>query len=112
MGALAHNDVALLVLDTLQKIRQLPHLGLKGVLLRIGLRDVDNAVDIERHLLVRRAPVLVAKAVGIFAVVLGVEGEVAVRDGLFVDLVLADRVGDLGEGAVRWRPGAPLIVPG
>jgi hypothetical protein len=44
--------------------------------------------------------VLVTEAVDVLAVVLGVEGEVAVRDRLVVDFVLADRVGDLKRGVL------------
>jgi hypothetical protein len=47
--------------------------------------------------------VLVAKAVDVFAVVFGLEGEVAVGSGLFEGFVLADGVGDLwGWVLVRW----------
>jgi len=55
-------------------------------------------VHVEGDFLGRSAPVLVAEAVDVLAVVLGVEREVAVGDGLVVDFVLADWVGDLGRG--------------
>ena len=70
-------------------------LGFQGVLLEFLLADVDDAVDVEGDLLAVGTPVLVAKAVGVFAVHLGVEAVVAVGDGLFVDLVLANGVDDL-----------------
>jgi len=58
---------------------------------RIGrylrLRHIDDAMDIKRDFLGRRAPMVVAEAVEVFAVVLGIEGVVARRDAAFVDLV-------------------------
>ncbi len=56
-------------------------------------------MDIEGYFLAVGAPVLVTEAVGVLAVVLGVEAVVAVGDGLFVDLVLANGVCDL----FRWE---------
>lgn len=73
--------------------------SLEGVLWRVRFGDVNNAVDVERNLLAGRAPVLVAKAVEIFAVVLGIEGVVAVGGGLLKYFVLADWVCDLSGGA-------------
>lgn len=73
--------------------------SLEGILWRVRLRDVDNAVDIEGDLLAGRTPVLIPEAVEIFAVVLCVEGVVAVGGGLLVDLVLADWVCNLIGGA-------------
>lgn len=52
-------------------------------------------MHIERHFLAGRAPVLVPEAVEILAVVLGVEGVVAVRGVLLEDLVLANGICDL-----------------
>lgn len=52
-------------------------------------------MDVEGDLLAGRAPVLVAKAVHVFAVVLGIEGVVAVGGGFLEDLVLTDWVRDL-----------------
>lgn len=77
-------------------VRKLMHtFRLQRVLRRLGLGDVDDPVDVEGDLLAGRAPVLVAEAVGVFAVVPGLEGVVAVGGGLLVDLVLAVGVGDL-----------------
>lgn len=73
--------------------------SLQGILWRVRFGDVDNAVDVEGDLLAGRAPVLVAKAVEIFTVVLGIEGVVAVGGGLLKDFVLADWVCDLTGGA-------------
>lgn len=67
---------------------------------RVRLGDVDDTVDIEGHLLARGAPVVVAEAVEVLAVVLRVEGVVAVGGGLLIDLVRALRVCDLHEGGV------------
>lgn len=69
--------------------------GLDGVGGVFRLADIDDAVDVEGDLLAVGAPVLVAEAVGVFAVKLGGKGVVAVGDGLLVDFVLAGRVGDL-----------------
>ncbi len=55
-------------------------------------------MHVERHLLAAGAPVLVAKAVDVLAVVLGREGEVARGDGLLERLVLAPGVGYLRKG--------------
>jgi len=52
-------------------------------------------VDVEGDLLGVGTPVLVAEAVGVLSVVLGVEGVVAVADALVVDLVAAAGVLDL-----------------
>jgi len=52
-------------------------------------------VHVEGHLLGGSAPVLVAEAVEVLAVVFGLEGKVAVRGRLLEGLVLADRVRDL-----------------
>lgn len=95
VGALADNDVALLVLNHLEQLGQLAHLDLERVLGGVRLGNVDDAVDVERHLLGRRAPVLVAEAVDVLAVVLGLEREVAVGYRLFENLVLPVGVGDL-----------------
>jgi len=54
-------------------------------------------MHIERNLLARSRPMLVAEAVDVFAVVLGFEAMVAGRDGAFIDLVAACRVLNL-----RW----------
>lgn len=95
VGSLAHNNVALLVLDHLHHVREFAHLGLERILGRIGLRNVDDTVDVERHFLGGGAPVLVAEAVHVLAVVFGLEGEIAVGYRLFKCLVLADRILDL-----------------
>lgn len=52
-------------------------------------------MDVEGDLLGVGAPVLVAEAVAKLAVLLGGEGVVASRDGLFVELVLVHGVEDL-----------------
>jgi len=85
--ALAHDDVALLVLDLGDKFRHCSHLLLQWVLGGFRFRDVDNAVHIERDLLRVRTPVLVVEAVCVFAVFFGVEGVVAGGHAAFVDLV-------------------------
>jgi hypothetical protein len=54
-------------------------------------------MDVEGDFLAVCAPVLVAEAVGVFAVVLGGKGVVAVGDGLLVDFVLARGVCDLSK---------------
>lgn len=69
--------------------------GLEGIDGVFAFADVDYAVDVERDLLAVGAPVLVAEAVGVFAVMEGGIGVVAVGDGALVDFVLAARVGDL-----------------
>jgi hypothetical protein len=71
-------------------------LSLQRVLVSLVLSNVDNTVDIERNLLAIRAPVLIAKAVSEFAIVLRVKRVVAVRDTLLEGLVLANGVRDLG----------------
>jgi hypothetical protein len=95
VGAFADDNVGLLILDLGKQLRQLPDLDLEGILWAVAFRDIDDTVDIEGNLFAVGTPVLVAEAVGVLAVVLGLEGEVAGRDGLFVDLVLGNRVGDL-----------------
>lgn len=75
--------------------------SLEGILWRVRFRNVDNAVHVEGDLLARRAPVLISKAVEVFAVVLGVEGVIAVGGGLLEDFVLPDWVCDLTGDA--WR---------
>jgi hypothetical protein len=75
----------------------------------IRLADIDDAVDVERDLLGVGAPVLVAEAVGVFAVVLGSEGVVAVGDGLLVGLVLAVGVGDLSRSKIISKLSSFLI---
>lgn len=62
---------------------------------RVGLGDVDDAVDVEGDLLTGGAPVLVAEAVDVLAVLPGGEGEVAVGDGFFIRLFLAEGGGHL-----------------
>jgi len=62
---------------------------LDGIGGHLRLADVNDAVDVERHLLAVGAPVLVAEAVRVLSVSLGGEGVVAVGDGLLVDLVAA-----------------------
>jgi hypothetical protein len=49
-------------------------------------------MHVERDLLARGAPVLIAEAVDIFAVMLGLEGEIAVGDRFLVGLKLSDWV--------------------
>lgn len=78
--------------------------GIQRIRLVLGLADVDDTVDIEGDFLAVGAPVLVAKAVGVFAVVLGVEAVVAAGYRLLVDFVLANGVCDL----FRW--GIWLVV--
>ena len=95
VGALADDNVALLILYPLEKLRKLANLDLEGILGRVGLGNVNNAVDVEGHLLGGGAPVLVTEAVEVLAVVFGLEGEVAVGDGFLVDFELTDRVCDL-----------------
>lgn len=72
---------------------------------RIGrylrLRYIDDAMNIKRDFLSRRAPMVVAEAVEVFAVVLGVEGVVARRDAAFVDLVGIVGVLDLWSAKVH-----------
>jgi hypothetical protein len=62
------------------------------------LGDVDNTVHVEGYLLAVRAPVLVAEAVDVLAVVLRVEGVVAVRYVLLEGLILARGIRDLDLG--------------
>ena len=68
---------------------------IKRVLGQISFADIDNPMDVERDLLGVGTPVLVAKAVGEFAVRLCDEGLVTVGDGSEVDLILPCGVGDL-----------------
>ena len=92
---LADDDVGLLVLDLGEQLRQPAHLDLEGILRRFRLGHVYYTVDVEGDLLAVCTPVFVAEAEDVFPVVFGVEREVAGRDGLFIDLVLAHGVGDL-----------------
>ncbi len=78
--------------------------GIQRIRLVLGFADVDDTVDVERDFLAVGAPVLVAEAVGVFAVVLGVEAVVAAGYRLLVDFVLANGVCDL----FRW--GVWLVV--
>ena len=64
-------------------------LGLERILVGLVLGDVDNSVDIEGDLLAVGAPVLVAEAVHVFAILLGIEGVVAIGNALLEGLVLA-----------------------
>ena len=57
--------------------------------MRFTLGDVNDAVHVEGHLLGRGRPVLVAEAVRVSPVVLGVEGMIAVGDGTSVLDVVA-----------------------
>lgn len=117
VGALADYDVRLLILDlgedlgkladyiTCQPGAKSPGIGLcrasghtfrlQRVLGRVRLGNVNDSVDVEGYLLARRAPVLVAEAVDVLAVVLGLKGVVAVRGGLLENFILAVGVGDL-----------------
>jgi hypothetical protein len=69
--------------------------GLQRILRHLGLRHVDNAVDVERDLLRIRGPALVTEAVVVLAV--GVCGErvVFVGDGLLIVLAVPQGVLDL-----------------
>lgn len=69
--------------------------SLQRVLRHLGLRNVDNAVNVERDLLRVRGPALVAEAVVVLAV--GVCGErvVFVGDSLLVVLAVPQGVLDL-----------------
>lgn len=69
--------------------------GLEGIAGAVCFVDVYNAVDVEGDLLGVGDPVLVAEAVGVFAVVDGREGVIAVGNCPLVDLVLAYGVHDL-----------------
>jgi hypothetical protein len=69
--------------------------GVQWVLGSVGLRNVDDTMDVERHLFAVRAPVLVAEAVEISTVVSGGEGVVTVRDLFLERLVLALGIRDL-----------------
>lgn len=66
-----------------------------GIGRQFRLGDIDDAVDIERDLLGVGAPVLVAEAVGVFAIAMGGKGVVAVGHASFLYLVIAGRIGDL-----------------
>lgn len=55
--------------------------GLEGILRSFALRNVDNAVDVEADFLSTCGPVLIAEAVGVFAIATGVKAVVARRDG-------------------------------
>lgn len=78
VGALADNNIALLILYHLQHLEQLAHLRLKRVVRRVRLGYVNNAVHIERDFLGGGTPMLIAEAIYVFAVVSGLEGEIAV----------------------------------
>lgn len=73
-------------------------LGLQRVLFGLVLRNVYYAVDVERDLLGVGAPVLVAEAIEVLAIMLGVEGVVAVGHVLLEGFVLAHGVRDLPGG--------------
>lgn len=112
VSTLAHDDVALLVLNPLQQLRQLPHLDLERVLRCVRLRHVHDAVHVERYLLGGCAPVLIPEAVNVLSIVFRIEGEIAVRDRLVVDFILAVRVRDLGGGGTNVSIGmhAKLVI--
>lgn len=95
VGALANNNVRLLVLDLGHELGESADLPFQRVLGRLALGDVDDAVDIEADLLGVGGPVFVAEAVGEAAVHVGGEGVVARADGAFVDLVGTGGVLDL-----------------
>ncbi len=63
----------------------------------LRLWHIYYPMHIERNLLARSRPMLVAEAVDVFAVVFGFEAMVAGGDGAFVNLVAACGVLDL-----RW----------
>ena len=75
------------------------------------LRHVNNPMDIKRDFLCRRTPVIVAKAVKVFAVVLSVEGVVARRNTTLVDLIGTVRILDLyGSGEDTSAQSAEVFV--
>lgn len=116
MGALAHNDVLLFILDlgkefgeTADYKRNMSQcmvsekldsqlkrtFAIKRIGRDIALAHVDDSVHVKGHLLSIGTPVLVAEAIGVLSIILGDKGVIAVGDGLLVGLVLALRVGDL-----------------
>ena len=106
VGALANNNVALLVLDLRNEFCHLADcdpsacaclpasvgqltLLLQGVLRRLRLGYVDDAVNVERNLLGVCAPVLVVEAVDVFAVLGRMERVVAGGNAALMDLEAA-----------------------
>jgi len=83
--ALAANDVALLVLDLRDELCHVSDFPFQGILRRFRFGHVDNAVDVEGHLLGVGAPMFVVEAVRVFAVFFGGEGVIAARDTTLVD---------------------------
>lgn len=71
--------------------------GLERIAGAVCFVDIYDAVDVEGDLLGVGDPVLVAEAVGVFAVVDGREGVIAVGNCPLVDLVLAYGVHDLSK---------------
>lgn len=68
---------------------------LKGILGHLRLGHVDDSVDVEGDLLGVGGPALIAKAVDVFSVGVGIEGVVLGGDGLFVVLTVVQGVLDL-----------------
>lgn len=87
MHALPHHNVTLLIFHLIQQFRQLTHLPLKRILMRLALRHVYNPVYIEGDIFVACGPVFVAEAIHEFPVHGRVEAMVAAADGLLVDLM-------------------------
>lgn len=73
-----------------------PTFLLKWILWCLSLWDVDNAVNIEGHLLSVCGPLLVAETVCVLSVVLGDEGVVTSRHGSLVGLEASNWIVDLG----------------
>ena len=67
-------------------------LFVQGILRRLALRDIDNAVYIEGHLFAIRIPVFIAKAVTVFSGDLADKRMVAGRHARLVDEILLIRV--------------------
>jgi hypothetical protein len=87
MRPLPHHNIALFILDLRHQLAHLLDLFLQRVLWGLGLRHVDDSVDIEGNFFGVCAPVLVVEAVGVFAVFEGGEGVVAGGHAAFVNLV-------------------------
>lgn len=119
VSSLSNDNVSLLVLDLVQEFGKLLDYAslsvscfailscfypvilsahtffLQRILWCLRLRNVNDAVNIERDLFRVGSPVLVAEAVGVSAVLRSDKGVIARRNGLFVDGVDSSRRFDL-----------------
>jgi len=89
MSSFSHHNVALFILDLCHQIGQVSDFLLERILRCVGFRHIYYSVNVEGDLFRVCGPVFIGEAVDVFAVHLRGEGMVAVRDGAFVELVIA-----------------------